>query len=39
MSKQFIVVLYVLAMAVVIAGVDVLFFKDRFWNGSRPISA
>ncbi len=30
MSRQLIGVLYVVAMAAVIVGVDVLFFKDRF---------
>jgi hypothetical protein len=32
MGKQVTVVLYVLAMAAVIVGVDVLFFRNRFWE-------
>jgi len=32
MGKQIINVLYVLAMAAVIVGVDFAFFKDRFWE-------
>jgi hypothetical protein len=32
MSKQVAVVLYVIAMVVVIVGVDVLFFRNRFWE-------
>ncbi len=32
MGRQTIAVLYVLAMVVVVVGVDVLFFKDRFWQ-------
>lgn len=31
MSKQIIAGLYVLAMVGVIVGVDVAFFRDRFW--------
>jgi len=32
MRSQVAVVLYVVAMAVVIVGVDVLFFRNRFWE-------
>ena len=32
MSKQTVVVLYVVAMVVVIVGVDFLFFRNRFWE-------
>jgi hypothetical protein len=32
MGRQIIVVLYVVAMAVVIVGVDVAFFRNRFWE-------
>jgi hypothetical protein len=32
MGRQAGVVLYAVAMAVVIVGVDVLFFRDRFWE-------
>ena len=32
MSKQVVVVLYVVAMGVVIGGIDVVFFRDRFWE-------
>ncbi|MEU3496513.1 hypothetical protein [Kitasatospora cineracea] len=32
MGKQWVTVLYVLAMAAVVVGVDVLFFRDRFWE-------
>ena len=31
MSRQVGIVLYVVAMAAVIVGVDVLFFRNRFW--------
>ncbi|WP_194289685.1 hypothetical protein [Nocardia macrotermitis] len=31
MSRQVTIVLYVLAMIVVIVGVDVLFFRNHFW--------
>jgi hypothetical protein len=31
MGKQAIIVLYVIAMAAVIVGVDLLFFRRRFW--------
>ena len=31
MGRSMAVVLYVVAMAAVIVGVDVAFFKDRFW--------
>jgi hypothetical protein len=31
MSKQIIAGLYVVAMIAVIVGVDVAFFRDRFW--------
>ncbi|MFI1518846.1 hypothetical protein [Kitasatospora cineracea] len=32
MGKQWVTVLYVLVMAAVVVGVDVLFFRDRFWE-------
>jgi hypothetical protein len=32
MSRQMAGVLYVVAMAAVIVGVDVMFFKNRFWE-------
>ena len=32
MGKQAAVVLYVLALVAVVVGVDVLFFRDRFWQ-------
>ena len=32
MARQVGVVLYVVAMAAVIVGVDVTFFRDRFWE-------
>jgi len=32
MSRQAAAVLYVAAMAAVIVGVDVLFFRSRFWE-------
>jgi hypothetical protein len=32
MGKQATVVLYVLAMVAVVVGVDVLFFRNRFWE-------
>jgi len=32
MGRQAGVVLYVLALAAVVVGVDVLFFKHRFWE-------
>jgi len=31
MSKNFYVVVYVLALVAVVVGVDVLFFRDQFW--------
>jgi hypothetical protein len=31
MSKQIIIGLYIVAMIAVIVGVDVAFFRDRFW--------
>jgi hypothetical protein len=31
MSKQVIIGLYIAAMIAVIVGVDVAFFRDRFW--------
>jgi hypothetical protein len=31
MGRQAAVVLYVLALIAVVVGVDVLFFRDRFW--------
>jgi len=32
MGKQAAVVLYVLAMVAVVVGVDVLFFRNQFWE-------
>lgn len=32
MSRQLAIVLYVLAMAAVIVGLDVVFFRHRFWE-------
>lgn len=32
MSRQVAIALYVVAMAVIIVGVDFLFFRDRFWE-------
>ncbi len=32
MSRQVAVMLYVVAMAVLIVGVDILFFRNRFWE-------
>jgi len=32
MGRQAAVVLYVLALIVVVVGVDVLFFSNRFWE-------
>jgi hypothetical protein len=32
MGRQAAVVLYVLALVAVVAGVDVLFFRNRFWE-------
>ena len=32
MGRSVVVVLYVLALAVVIVGVDVLFFRNQFWE-------
>ncbi len=32
MRRQVVVVLYVVAMAAVIVGVDLAFFKNRFWE-------
>ena len=32
MGRQTAVVLYVVAMAAVIVGVDVVFFRNRFWE-------
>jgi protein-S-isoprenylcysteine O-methyltransferase Ste14 len=32
MGRRAAVVLYVLALVVVVVGVDVLFFKNRFWQ-------
>ena len=32
MGRQAAVVLYVLALVAVVVGVDVLFFRDRFWE-------
>jgi hypothetical protein len=32
MGRQAVVALYVLALVVVVVGVDVLFFRDHFWE-------
>jgi len=32
MGRQVVVVLYVVAMAAAIVGVDVAFFRNRFWE-------
>ena len=32
MGHQAVVVLYVLVLVVVVVGVDVLFFRNRFWQ-------
>ena len=32
MGRQAVVVLYVLALIVVVVGVDVLFFRNQFWE-------
>jgi hypothetical protein len=32
MGRQVGIVLYVLAMAAVIVGIDILFFRNRFWE-------
>jgi len=32
MGRQAAVVLYVIALVAVVVGVDVLFFRDRFWQ-------
>ena len=32
MGRQLTVVLYIVAMAALIVGVDVAFFRDRFWE-------
>ena len=32
MGRQVAVVLYVVAMAALIVGVDVMFFRNRFWE-------
>jgi hypothetical protein len=32
MGRQAVVALYVLALVVVLVGVDVLFFRDHFWE-------
>jgi hypothetical protein len=31
MSRQFVLMIYVVAMAAVITGVDFAFLRDRFW--------
>jgi hypothetical protein len=31
MTKQTLLLLYALLMIIVIVGIDLLFFKDRFW--------
>ena len=32
MGRQAVVVLYVLALVAVVVGVDILFFRHRFWE-------
>jgi hypothetical protein len=32
MGRQAVIVLYVLALVAVVIGVDVLFFRNRFWE-------
>jgi hypothetical protein len=32
MGKNVVIVLYVLAMVIVVVGVDILFFQHRFWE-------
>jgi hypothetical protein len=32
MGRRTVIVLYVLALVAVVAGVDVLFFRHRFWE-------
>ena len=32
MAKQGAIVLYVLALVTVVVGVDILFFRNRFWE-------
>ena len=32
MERQAVIVLYVLALVAVVVGVDVLFFRNRFWE-------
>ncbi len=32
MGRQIAIVLYVMAMAAVVVGVDFMFFRDRFWE-------
>jgi len=32
MSRQVVVALYVLAMVAIIVGLDMAFFRDRFWE-------
>ena len=32
MGRQVVIVLYVVAMAAVIVGVDFMFFRNRFWE-------
>jgi len=32
MSRQVVVVLYVLGLVAVVVGVDVLFFRNQFWE-------
>jgi len=32
MGRQAVIVLYVLALVAVIVGVDILFFRNRFWE-------
>ena len=32
MARQIVVVLYVVALVAVVVGVDVLFFRNRFWE-------
>jgi hypothetical protein len=32
MGRQAVIVLYVLALVAVVVGVDILFFRNRFWE-------
>jgi len=31
MTKQILIVMYIVILIVLIVGIDILFFKDRFW--------